>query len=89
MALGATPGDILPLVMRRGLGLIAAGVAIGSLAAVWLNRLLTGLLTEVGALDPAVLTGAALLMLSAAAIACVTPAIRAAHLDPVVALRND
>jgi ABC-type lipoprotein release transport system permease subunit len=36
-----------------------------------------------------VLTGAALLILSAAAIACLTPAIRAAHLDPVVALRND
>ena len=54
----------------------------------WLNRLLTGILTEVSSLDPAVLTGAALLILSAAVIACVTPALKAAHLDPVVALRN-
>jgi putative ABC transport system permease protein len=89
MALGARPGDILPLVMRRGLTLIAAGVAIGSLAAVWLNRLMAGMLTEIGSLDPAVLAGAALLILSAAVIACVTPALRAARLDPVVALRND
>ena len=89
MALGARPGDILPLVMRRGLALIAAGVTIGLLAAVWLNRLMAGVLTEVGSLDPAVLAGAALLILSAAVIACVTPALKAARLDPVAALKND
>jgi ABC-type antimicrobial peptide transport system permease subunit len=89
MALGARPGDILPLVMRRGVVLITTGIAIGTLAAIWLNRLLTGILTEVGSLDSEVLTGAALLILTAALIACVTPALRAARLDPVVALRND
>jgi putative ABC transport system permease protein len=89
MALGARRGDILPLVMRRGLALIAAGVAIGGLAAVWLNRVIAGVLTEVGSLDAAVLAGAALLILTAAVIACVTPALRAARLDPVVALKND
>ena len=89
MALGARAGDILPLVMRRGLALIAAGVTMGSIAAVWLNRVMAGVLTEVGSLDPAVLGGAALLILSAAVIACVTPALKAARLDPVVALKND
>ena len=89
MALGARAADILPLVMRRGVLLIAAGVGMGSLAAIWLNRLMAGFLTEVGPLDPAVLGGAALLILAAALVACVTPALRAARLDPVVALRND
>ena len=89
MALGARPGDILPLVMRRGLALIAAGVGIGSLAAVWLNRLLTGFLTQIGALDPGVLAGAAALILIAAVAACLAPALSAMRLDPVVALKND
>ena len=89
MALGARPGDILPLVMRRGLALIAAGVGIGSLAAVWLNRLLTGFLTQIEALDPGVLAGAAALILIAAVAACLAPALSAMRLDPVVALKND
>lgn len=89
MALGARPGDILPLVMRRGLALIAAGVGIGSLAAVWLNRLLTGFLTQIGALDPGVLAGAAALILIAAVAACLAPALSTMRLDPVVALKND
>ena len=89
MALGARPGDILPLVMRRGLAPIAAGVGIGSLAAVWLNRLLTGFLTQIEALDPGVLAGAAALILIAAVAACLAPALSAMRLDPVVALKND
>jgi putative ABC transport system permease protein len=89
MALGARAADILPLVMRRVVRLIAAGVGAGTIAAIWLNRLMAGVLTEVRSLDPAVLAGAALLILLAAVVACVTPALSAARLDPVVALRND
>ena len=89
MALGARSGDILPLVMRRGVALIATGVAIGSVAAIWLNRLMAGVLTEVSSLDPTVLTAAAVLILAAAIVACVTPALRAARLDPVEALKHD
>ena len=89
MALGARRGDILPLVMRRGVVLIAGGIALGTLASIWLNRLLTGVLTEVGSLDPAVLASAAVLILGAALAACVMPALRASRLDPVDALRND
>jgi putative ABC transport system permease protein len=89
MALGASRGDILPLMMRRGVTLVAIGTAIGIVAAMWLNRLLIGVLTEVGRLDASVLAGAALLILAAALLACVTPALRASRLDPVIALRND
>ena len=89
MALGARRGDILPLVMRRGVVLIAGGIGLGTLASIWLNRLLTGALTEVGSLDPAVLASAALLILGAALAACVMPALRASRLDPVEALKND
>jgi predicted permease len=89
MALGARAGDILPLVMRRGVALIAAGVVMGVVAAVWLNRLLAGVLTEVGRVDPRVLACASALILGAALVACLVPALRAARLDPSVALRND
>jgi ABC-type antimicrobial peptide transport system permease subunit len=54
-----------------------------------MNRVLTGLLTEVGRLDPVVLGSAAILILCAALVACVTPALRASRLDPVVALKGD
>ena len=53
--------------------LIFALIGIGIVAAVWLNRLLTSFLTEVGRLDPAVLGSAALIILSAAVTACVLP----------------
>lgn len=89
MALGARAGDILPLVMRRGVVLIATGSAIGIAAAVWLNRLLASVLTEVGRVDPGVLACATALVLGAGLVACLAPALRAARLDPVVALRND
>jgi putative ABC transport system permease protein len=89
MALGARASDILPMIVRRGIGLILIGAGIGSVVSVWLNRVMSGVLTEVGPLDPGVLLAATLLILSAATCACVAPALRAARLDPVVALRNE
>jgi putative ABC transport system permease protein len=89
VALGATRSDILPLVMRRGVAQALAGAAIGTIAAVWLNRLMSGALTEVGAMNPFVLAGAASLILTAALGACVVPALAAARLDPVAALKKD
>ena len=88
MALGARAADILPLIVRHGVILIGVGLAIGTVTAIWPNRLLTGFLTEVGRLDPVVLGGAALLIMCAALVACVTPALRASRLDPVVALNS-
>jgi putative ABC transport system permease protein len=89
MALGGRPRDILPLILRRGLTLIAGGMGIGIVAAVMLNRALTSLLTEVGPLDRVVLGGASTLILLAAVLACIVPAMKAAHLDPLVALKSD
>ena len=57
MALGAAAGDILPLVLRRALWLVGAGVALGAFGAILLNRILASLLTEVGRIDPAVRRG--------------------------------
>jgi len=89
MALGAASGDILPLVLRRALWLVVAGVALGAFGAIALNRLLASLLAEVGAIDPAVLAASAALIVAAAVAACVMPAIAAARLDPVAALRAE
>jgi len=87
MALGARMADILPLVLRRSLALVTAGVVLGTAAAMALNRLLSSLLTEIGVLDGLTVAGAAALILTAAAVACVAPAIGAARLDPVASLR--
>jgi putative ABC transport system permease protein len=89
MALGGRPSDILPLVLRRGLALIGGGVASGVVAAIVLNRVLASFLTDVGSLDGPVLAGASTLIVCAAVAACVLPAVRAAHLDPLVALKRD
>jgi putative ABC transport system permease protein len=89
IALGGSARDILPLVLRRGVGLVAAGISLGTVAAVVLNRVLASLLTEVGTLDGAVLCGAAALIALAAVAACVAPALAAARLDPVAALKAD
>src|SRR4029079_1546506 len=69
MALGGARRDILPLILRRSLTLIAAGLGAGLVAAAVLNRLLSTLLTEVGRLDGAVIGGAAASILVAAFLA--------------------
>jgi putative ABC transport system permease protein len=89
MALGGQPGDILPLVLQRGMGQICAGIGLGVAAAAVLNRVLTSILTEIGPLDSPVLAGAAGLIFAVAMVASVVPALRAAHLDPVAALKSD
>jgi putative ABC transport system permease protein len=89
MALGAGTRDILPLVLGRALWLVAGGVAVGGLGALALSRVLAGLLTEVGRADLGTFAGAAALVVATAALACLVPALVAARLDPVAALRRD
>ncbi len=86
LALGARPGQIVPAVFGRALSLVAVGVGLGIGGAIVLNRVLASLLTEVGSADGAVLGGAAALILVAASGACLIPALRAAHVNPSVAL---
>jgi ABC-type antimicrobial peptide transport system permease subunit len=68
---------------------IADGIGLGVAAAAVLNRVLTSILTEIGPLDSPVLAGAAGLIFAVAMVASVVPALRAAHLDPVAALKSD
>ena len=87
VALGARDVDVLGLVLRGGLALATAGVAIGLVGSVATSRLLRGLLYGVGPFDVATFTLTAALVLGVALLATWLPARRAARLDPVEALR--
>lgn len=87
MALGAAWLDILRLVVVRGLGVAAAGVAMGLVGVIGASRVLESFLFSVAPTDPLAIGGAALLMLLVSAVACYIPARRAADADPVEALR--
>ena len=89
MALGAAPGDLQWLVLRRGLVLAAAGVVIGLGAAWGLTRLLQSVLFETSPHDPMTYAAVAAVLLAVAAAACWLPARRAAKVDPMVALRAE
>jgi putative ABC transport system permease protein len=87
LALGASLPDMRKLVLRQGLVLTGAGIAIGLIAAVNVTRLMSGLLFEVRPGDPLVFSAAALILAAVAMLACYVPARRAARVDPIVALR--
>ena len=89
MALGAERSTILGFILRRGVTLGLTGLGFGTVAAVALNRVLVGLLSEITPLEPAVVAIAALVLLASIVLACYVPAWRAARLDPLVALRSE
>ena len=89
MALGATPGEVLRMVVGHGAILTLVGVAIG-LAGSWvLTRLLSGWLSGLPASDAAISFGTAALLTAVSLVAAWIPARRAARVDPMVALRHD
>jgi putative ABC transport system permease protein len=88
-ALGAAPGQLVRLVLRRSLGVVITGLAIGMGLAWWGGRLASAQLFEVSATDLRVLTVATLSLLVVGACAAWLPARRAARIDPVVALRAE
>jgi hypothetical protein len=89
VALGAHPGAVMKLIVRHGLILASAGMAIGLIAALGLTQLLTRVLYAVSPVDPLNLTAVALVVGTIAAIACWLPARRAARVDPIQALRAE
>jgi predicted permease len=89
MALGATPRDILRMVLGGGMKLAVAGSVIGIILALALGRFLQSLLFDVRATDAATLIAVSVLLLLVAVVACYIPARRAMRVDPMVALRYE
>ena len=89
MALGADRGQVLRMMIRRGMTTIAVGLCVGVILALSLTRLMGGMLFSVRAYDPVAIGGAALVLTAAAFLAILIPAQRATKVDPMVALRYE
>jgi putative ABC transport system permease protein len=89
MALGATSGEVVGMVVKKGLVLSGLGLGLGLVGALSVTGLLRGMLFGVAATDPLTFAFVAAAMLGAALIACLAPARRATAADPMEALRAE
>jgi putative ABC transport system permease protein len=89
MALGAEQRDVLALMLGLGAKLVLAGLTAGLVGSILLSRFLRSEIFQVPVTDPVALLGVATLLTTAALLACLVPARRAARLDPVTALRHE
>ncbi len=89
MALGATRLSILHMVVKQGMRLVLFGVLLGLLVATGFTRLMSHMLYGVKTGDPATFAIVAGAILISALLACIGPGLRAAWIDPIVALRNE
>ncbi len=89
MALGAQPGAVLRMIMGEGSVMLLSGIVIGLLLAAGTGKILSGMLYEVGALDPVAFTLAPLTLAAAALFATWIPARRATRISPMKALRME
>jgi len=87
-ALGARGGEVVRLVVARGMRLVVVGLAFGMLGAIAASRLLWSQLEGVNATDPTVLLAVIMLLAGAGLAACVVPARRATRISPITALRD-
>jgi putative ABC transport system permease protein len=88
MALGAVPADVRNMILLQGLRLAAAGVVLGTAAALALTRVMVSLVFGVKTYDPAVFVGVALLLSVVAVLAALIPAHRATRVNPLDAVRG-
>ncbi len=88
IALGASGGNILSLVVRQGMSMALAGAAIGLFGAFAARRLTSGLLFGISSADPMTFFAAATFLLAIAAIACTIPGVRVMRIDPARTLRQ-
>ncbi len=89
MALGAQRGTILGMVVRQGLELTGAGIVLGLVGAVALTRVMSSLLFGVSATDFITFSAVPVILAVTSIVACYLPALRATHVDPVIALREE
>jgi ABC-type antimicrobial peptide transport system permease subunit len=89
LALGASSGEVLGMVLRESMVLVTAGIAIGVPVTIALTRLISARLFGVSASDPLTIALATSMLLAVAALAGFLPARRAAKVDPMVALRYE
>ena len=89
LALGAQRGNILKMVLRRGLGLAAAGAGLGVAGALIVSRLMAGLLFGVSPTDLTTFGGVTIVLTTVALAASYIPALRAMRLDPITTIRTE
>ena len=89
LSIGASRRDIASMVVSQGSRLIAAGLSIGLVGALFSARLFQSLLFGIGARDPFTFAGVIFVLGTVAVMACLIPALRAADVDPIVALRDE
>ena len=89
LALGAQRGNILKMVLRRGLGLAAAGAGLGVAGALIVSHLMAGLLYGVSSTDLPTFAGVTLVLTTVALAASYIPALRATRLDPITTLHSE
>jgi ABC-type antimicrobial peptide transport system permease subunit len=89
MSLGANAGRVVRMILGEGGVLLAIGLIVGVAGALLTSRLLQGLLFGVAPRDPVTLGGVAFVIAAVGAGACLVPAMRAAKVDPAIALRAE
>jgi hypothetical protein len=89
MALGARPSTVQWMILREGSFMLAGGIVIGLLLAIATGKILSGMLYQVGALDPVAFSTAPFLLAAATLLATWLPARRATRITPMMALRTE